>query len=211
VPKARISREKVHPPSLLGQIIERLRGRDQRMVTAGDRFPMLLLDYPKGGHTATREIEFAYTRVLPSLPPAVTECYDGMFPHLPALVVVILRPLNTCTCLGHHHPEGTESRLTRRLAGEMKSTVGEIDLAYEGIRTWRPQPLSTLAAGDMAGKFAELHFQAGVLAVLLHELDHLAFPEKAEREIRTGSNQFYEAVMSELVSREGGTGFGMSA
>jgi hypothetical protein len=55
-----------------------------------------------------------------------------------------------------------------------------------------------------------MHFEAAILAVLLHELHHLAFPDKNEREIRITSNQFYTDVMRELVMRESGHDYGMA-
>jgi hypothetical protein len=201
----------IHARGILERAMDRLRGREQMLVRAGDDFPLLLLSFPSGAREVAREIEAAYARTLRRLSPESRGPYGELFSALPALVVVVLRPLNPCLCLGHHHPAGTESRLTRRLEADLGEPVGEIDLAYEGIRNWRPEPLSTLAAGDLGGRLPAVHFQAAALAVLLHELEHLVFPSKTEQEIRVKSNHFYSSAMRELVAEESGGDYGMAS
>lgn len=191
--------------------MDRIRGREQILVRAGDELPLLLLSVPRGSLDAAREIESAYSHTLRRLSPEIRNVYRPVFDALPGIVVVILHPLNPCECLGHHHPRGTESRFTRGIAADLGEPVGEIDLAWEGIRKWEPEPLSSLAAGDVGGRLASIHFQAGVLAVLLHELEHLVFPDRPEQEIRARSNCFYTAAMQELVAEESGGRYGMAS
>jgi hypothetical protein len=204
-------RHRVPARGILVRLVERLRGREQLLVRAADDLPLLLLSYPRGGLSAAREIEVAYAHTLPRLSAATRAPYQPVFRALPAMLVVLLRPLNPCRCLGHHHPPGAESRLTKRLAADLGSSIGEIDLAYQGIREWTPQPLSTLATGALGGRLAGIHFQAAVLAVLLHELEHLALPENPEQETRARSNAFYSAAMQQLVAEESGADYGMAA
>lgn len=206
-----VQTQAVHPQGILRGFLERLRGREQVLVRADDDLPLLLLSVPRGAVEVAREIEAAYSHTLHRLSPETRNPYRQVFEALPGIVVVILRPLNPCECLGHHHPRGAESRLTRRLAADLGEPVGEIDLAYEGIRKWQPEPLSTLATGDLGGKLDSIHFQAGVLTVLQHELEHLVFPERSEAEIRTRSNRFYTAAMEELVAEESERGYGMAS
>ena len=194
----------VHLPGLLERLTDSVRGREQKLARAGEDLPLLLLSYPSGHAAVAEEIEAAYAHTLRGLAGGTRGPYAALFPALPAMVVVLLRPRNVCGCLGHHHPRGTESRLTRRLSADLGRPVGEIDLAYESIRQWRPQPLLTLAAGELGGRFEALHFQAAVLAILLHELEHLVFPEKTEQDVRVRSNHFYSAAMEELVAGESG-------
>ncbi len=204
------SRRRAHSPGIFARALARLRGRDQLLVRGGVDRPILLLSYPRGHHAVAEEISDVYAHTLASLSEATLNPYRETLKRLPAMVVVLLRPRNPCDCLGHHHPPGAESRLTRRLKADLGSDVGEIDLAWQGIREWRPQPLSSLAVEGIGEGMAELHFQSAVLAVLLHELDHLAFPEKAERDVRSLSNEFYSSVMEVLVEREGGAPYGMT-
>jgi len=200
-----------HPPGILQRVMERIRGREQLLVRPGQGLPLLLITYPRGKQFVAREVEAAFAHTLPRLPKTLLAPYTPTLAALPVLVVVILRPLNTCGCLGHYHPRGTESRLARRLAADLGSDVGEIDLAYEEIRKWKPQPISSLAVGNLGRRLAEMHFEAALLAVLLHELEHLAFPNKKESDIRTASNELYSGLMRELVRRESGQGYGMSS
>ncbi len=201
----------VHPPGLLQRLLERIRGREQLLVRAGEGFPLLLLTYPTGGADVAHTVETAFLHTLPRLPQHILAPYAETLAALPVMVVVILRPVNACGCLGHHHPPGTESRLARRLSMDLGRRVAEIDLAYEAIRAWEPHPISALAVGDLGGRRPAFRFEAALLAVLLHELEHIAFPQRKERDIRTTSNEFYANLMQELVRRESGAGYGMSS
>lgn len=204
-------RKIVHPPGIIQKLVEWLRGRDQLLVRAGEDLPLLVLSFAKGGLAAAREIEAAYGRTLGRLREETRAPYRAVLRSLPSMVVVALRAVNPCTCLGHHHPRGTESRLTRRLASDLGHPIAEIDLAYEGIRNWQPEPLSSLAAGELGARLGAIHFQAAMLAVLLHEMEHLACPERSEQEIRARSNQFYAMAMRELVAEESGADYGMAS
>jgi len=206
-----VHKPRVRPRGVLEAWLERLRRREQRLVRASAEAPLLLLSYPRGGRAVAEEIETACARTFPRLNPEIRVPYEGVFERLPTLVVVLLRPRNLCDCLGHHHPRGTESRLTRRLAADLGSPVGEIDLAYEAIRRWEPQPLAAMAVGDLGSRLPDLHFQAALLAVWLHELEHLAFARSTEHETRTRSNWFYTCAMAQLVAEESGAAYGMAA
>jgi hypothetical protein len=130
-------RARVHVPSLFERLVARLRGRQQLLVRGAMPGPMLLLSYPTGQSEVAGEIERAYAHLLPSLPDAILSRYRGVLGRMPAMVVVLVRQKNPCGCLGHHHVRGTESRLTRRLRGDLGDAVGEIDLAWQAIRDWR--------------------------------------------------------------------------
>jgi hypothetical protein len=205
--------EGFHPPGLLERVLELVRGREQSLLQASAYLPLLLLSYPRGARAAAQEVEFAATRVLPLLKPELRDHYHDVVAVLPAIVVVLLRPYNVCGCLGHYHPPGAESRLARRLAADLGSSVGEIDLAYDGIRAWRPQPLAALAVTtpQQEPEFDRIHFHAALLSVLLHELEHLAFPDRFEADVRKRSNAFHHAVMDQLVSDEFGASYGMTS
>jgi len=201
----------VHPRGILEGLLERLRGREQMLVQGGQDLPLLLLSFPRGSLPVAREIEAACTHTLPRLRAETRAAYQRVFASLPTLIVVLLRPSNPCGCLGHHHPRGTESRLTKRLASDLGSSVAEIDLAYQDIQKWQPQPISSLAAGELGERLTSIHFQAALLAVLLHELEHLALPNNPEQEIRARSNWFYTTAMQELVAEESGGDYGMAS
>ncbi|MCS7314475.1 MAG: hypothetical protein RMI94_05135 [Bryobacterales bacterium] len=206
----RPSAVKVHVPGVLARLKERIRGREQKLVRGGWQMPLLLLVYPRGAGAVASELEHAYAHALPASGSEVRGLYGDLWRALPALIVVQLRERNPCGCLGHHHPPGTESRLARRLASELGHPVAEIDLAYESIRAWQPEPLASLAAEEAAGRLEPLRLRAALLAVLLHEMEHLAFPERSESEILHRSRTFYRRAMSELVGKELGKDYGIA-
>jgi len=207
----RRSAPRIHPPSLWERFLDLVRGRDQLLVRPPGHLPLLLITFPRGREDVAHELEAAFTQTLPLLPPPLVQRYREVLESLPVLIVIVLRPRNLCGCLGHHHPPGSESRLARRLASDLGGTqhVGEVDLAYETIRAWRPQPLARLAEPRLETALERLHFRVGLLAVLLHELEHIAFPDRVESEVRHASDEFYRMVMAELVREEGGD-YGMS-
>lgn len=200
----------VHLPGLLLRALRWIRGRSQLLVRSAETMPLLLLSYPKSAEVAAREIEAAYVRTLPRMSAQAREPYQEMWAVLPAIVVVLLEPKNPCGCLGHHHPPGAESRLAQRLSAELGHPVAEIDLAYEDIRAWQPEPLSALAIEQGGTALASAQFQAAALSVLLHELEHLAFPGRSEPVVRARSRRFYAQAMQELVAELGGD-YGMAS
>lgn len=200
---------RIHTPGLLKSIVERLRGREQLLVRGLREWPLLLLRFPRGARAIAEELQDAWLHTLASLAAPGADCYRGMLRRMPPLVVVQLRERNHCTCLGHHHPAGTESRFTRNLAAETGGPVGEIDLAWEAIRAWQPNPLSALAAG-VEPSFAALQFRTAMLTVLLHELEHLAYPDRHEQAVRGASDAFYTAALDELLRQEGAVQYGMA-
>jgi len=202
--------DRVHTPGLLRSLFEHVRGREQMLVRGFGHWPLLLVSFPPGGREAADELRESWLHTLPSLQTPEAEPYHRILSRLPVIVVVLLRSRNVCTCLGHHHPMGTESRLARRLAVDAGCEVGEIDLAWESIRDWQPQPLASLASGVTPNSFARLHFRAALLTVLLlHELEHLAFPDREESSVRNASDEFYTYLLGDLLRQEGAPGFGM--
>ena len=138
--------------------------------------------------------------------------YDDVLHQTPPLVVVHMRRRNLCTCLGHHHPEGTEGRLTRRLRNLSGVRTGEIDLAYEAIRDWEPLPLSHLALPAHANDHPEMgitQWQLALLSVFLHELHHLVHPQETEHTVRERSQTFYVDTLTHFVSERFGVEYGL--
>jgi hypothetical protein len=200
-----------HTPGVLAQCLEVLRGREQMLIRGLEQQPLLLVSFPPGRQEAAEKLRFAYRDLLPSLAASTQAMYAGLFERLPAMVVVLLRGRGVCDCLGHQHPKGTESALTRRLQNDLGGPVGEIDLACDQILQWQPWPISDLASGVEPGEIKRLHFPIALLSVLLHELEHLAFPLREEAAIRLHSNRFYVAAMDELVNQEFGARYGMGS
>jgi hypothetical protein len=146
-----------------------------------------------------------------TLPDRFRSRYQEILPETPPVVVVLLRRRNFCTCLGHHHPPGTESRITRRLRGLSGVRTGELDLAFEAIREWEPQPLSHLALPPEADteEFRSFQWRLALLAVFLHELHHLVEPDAPEFGVRTKSQKFYADSLSHYVAEQFGVEYGL--
>ena len=210
-------RLRIRPRGLWVAVLERLRGRDQLLIQAGDALPLVVASYPRGRTWFATSLQSALCSTFRSVPAAVREQYRDVLENVPSLVVAELRARNAGSCLGHHHPPGTESRLARRLMVDTGRRVGEIDLAVEEIRAWEPRPLSGLAAvaaesmqDDRArADFAYQRFHTALLAVFLHELEHLAFPARPEHEVRRRSDAFYLSALGAFVEQEYGVTFGI--
>ncbi len=181
------------------------------LVRAGEDLPLVVVSYPRGNIAfaeALRSAICAY-RLLSQ---ETRESYADVLGRLPSMVVAVLRDHNQCTCLGNQHPPGTESRMARRLASDTGMRVGEIDLAVESIRRWEPLPLAALAAEPAPADrpvLEEFRFQIAVLAVFLHELEHLAFPDHEEQDVRRRSTSFYAASLREFFSEQLGVKYGI--
>ena len=202
----------IHPRGILWELLDWMRGREQLLVRASEDLPLVVISYPRGKLGLAEALRSAICLTYRTISPETRERYAPVIARLPSLVVAILRPRNACTCLGHHHPPGTEGRIARRLRSDTGLRVGEIDLAVEAIREWEPLPLAALAArppGDHHPELSEFRFRAALLAVFLHELEHLAFPERDEQEVRQRSTDFYAASLRQFFSQELGLNYGI--
>lgn len=210
-------RPRIHSRGPLLRLVDRLRGWDQLLIRAGDTLPLVVASYPRGHFAYATALESALGSTFRSIPESVRAAYAETLSGVPTLLVAVLRGTNPCGCLGHHHPAGAEGRLARRLASDTGHEIGEIDLAIEAIRKWEPLPLAAIEAqearrelGDSSlTEFAYFRFHTAVLSIFLHELEHLAFPNRSEGVIRQRSNEFYLAAVQDFAAREFGSVFGI--
>ena len=200
-----------HSPGLLTRLYRRLRGSEQVLVRPVAELPLVLLSYAKGDAEGVEPFRESLEVVWAALPESFRQRYAGTLRSAPPLVVVQLRRRNICSCLGHHHPSGTESRLTRKLRSLSGVRTGELDLAFEAIREWEPLPLSHLALPPEADtkEMNSLQWELALLAVFLHELHHLAHPDEPESAVRSRSQQFYADALSHFVFEQFGVEFGL--
>jgi len=202
---------RIHPQSLLRQIYLWIRGTEQILVRPAAELPLVLISYAKGDREGMEHLKESLEETWMTLPETFRQRYAEVLGQVPPFVVTLLRRRNLCACLGHHHPPGTESRLTRRLRGMSGVATGEIDLAYEAIREWEPQPLSLPALHSAAetDEFRSFQWQLALLAVFLHELNHLVSPKESEARVRGKSQQFYEDVLAHFVAERFGVEYGL--
>lgn len=210
--------ERAHTAGLFSQLIGQVVGKGQALISAGDDLPLVLARYPRGRSKLVASLQDAVRHTFPSLPPPIRGAYQEVLQRATPVVIADLRRHNPCTCLGHHHPPASHSPFARAFAQETGRQVGEIDLAIDAIRAWEPLPLSGLAVEawvpdcDRLSKseFAEARFHAGLLSVFLHELEHLAFPERPEQQVREHSNKFYVDALHAQLASNFGLHFGFS-
>ena len=211
-------RERAHTPGLVSQLLTRVLGKGQELISAGEELPYVLARYPRGRAALVAGLRDAVTRTFTALPASIRTLYQDVLSRATPVVIADLRRRNPCTCLGHHHPPSSHSSFARTFAAETGRPVGEIDLAIDSIRIWEPLPLSGLAAEawvpdcDRLSKteFSQARFHAALLSVFLHELEHLAFPEHTEQQVRERSNHFYVQAVRAQLSRDFGLSFGIS-
>ena len=203
--------KRIYPQGLLRQIYLWVRGTEQILVRPAAELPLVLISYAKGDLVGMERLKESIEETWLTLPDHFRGRYADVLGQVPPFVVVLLRRRNLCTCLGHHHPAGSESLLTRRLRGMSGVLTGEIDLAYEAIREWDPQPLSYPALQSTAEneEFRSFQWQLALLDVFLHELHHLVSPFESETTVRTRSQMFYEDVLAHFVAQQFGVEYGL--
>ncbi len=205
----------VHPQGLLRFLWESLRGTEQILVRPSPELPLVTIAFPRGERQGALELKGALEETWLTIPQTLRAHYAPVLSKMPPMVVVDLRSRNGCRCLGHFHPPGTESRVTRRLRALSGVDACEMDLAFAAIRDWQPAPLAYTAAREAAGpdraaEFEMFRLRLALLDVFLHELHHRAAPEAEEKEVRGHSGEFYTAALNEFVQHHYGVEYGLS-
>src|SRR6266404_3037104 len=206
----------VHAPGLLRFIWEMIRGSEQILVRPAPELPLVTITFPRGERAGALELKSALEETWLTIPSLLRARYAPVLGKMPPMVVVDLRSRNTCRCLGHFHPAGAESRVTRRLRALSGVDACEMDLAFAAIRDWQPAPLAYTAAREAAGperaaEFELFRLRLALLDVFLHELHHRAAPEADEAEVRGHSGDFYAAALDTFVQDHFGVAYGLSS
>ncbi len=201
-------RSGIHSKSLSAHIWDRVRGVEESLVEGRNGLPPIDAVYPRGRSDLADSLSETLHFTFPALPEDTIAPYRAVIDRLPPLLVVELRSRNICSCLGHHHEWPNLSQRSNSLANQIDGEVGEIDLAIDSIRVWEPRPLSTLAVEDAAPtareEIVDTRFHSAILAVFLHELEHLVFPSRAESDVRKHSDEFYLNILNfQLADRFG--------
>jgi hypothetical protein len=90
-------------------------------------------------------------------------------------------------------------------------SCGELDIAYERVKTWQAMPLMDTALdarfleGSRLEEFHVEQFRLRLLSVLLHEMNHLVFPHEPEASVRERSMAFYRDALAHYVENTLGT------
>jgi hypothetical protein len=144
-------------------------------------------------------------------PASCREAFEEILFKAPALVVVQLRRKNLCGCLGHRHVVVKEAPFAERHEALGGASAGELDIAYDRIGSWQALPLSDTALdaryleGSRMDDFHTQQYRLRVLSVLLHEINHLVFPNEPESSVRERSLTFYRDALANYVENTAST------
>lgn len=205
---------RVHTPGLLWRLYVALRGFEQVMVRPAAGLPLVVIAFSRRHRAAAGELRGALEETWLTIPDKIRALYVAVLEKVPPIFVVILRRKSPCRCLGHRHPPGTETRIARKLGTGSTIPVGEMDLAFEGIRQWQPLPLADLAVESAVGEedreeVAVFRYRLALLDVFLHELNHYADPHETELAVRQLSQRFYTEALDAFMFARFGVHYGL--
>ncbi len=181
---------------------EWIAGRRFRACSFGDRrWPVLVVAHKAWDAGRVADLEQALGREWADVPEDCRDTYDEILLRAPKVVVIQFRRTNVCGCLGHRHVVVSESAFTLAhdaLGGE---AAGELDIACERIRTWQALPLTDIALdsqfldGSRQEDFHAEQYRLKLLSVVLHEINHLVYPQEPEASVRERSMGFYREAL----------------
>jgi hypothetical protein len=139
------------------------------------------------------------------VPSRCREAYDEILDKAPGIVVVQLKRTNVCGCLGHRHVAVKETPFSDPHEAFGGASCGEIDIAFERVKSWKALPLTDTAldtkflSGSRLEEFHAEQFRMRLLSVLLHEINHLVYPNEPEASVRERSLAFYREALAGYV------------
>ena len=121
-------------------------GRRYRIARFLDRpLPLVVIAHGFRDAAKARELASVIEQDWAVVPQSCRDAYDETLLHAPELVVVQLRRKNVCRCLGHRHPVVREAPFAEPHEAFGGARVGEMDIAYERVKSWPGLPLSDIA------------------------------------------------------------------
>ena len=181
-------------------------GRRYRVGQFSDRArPLVIVAYSFRDTASARQLALAVEQDWAAVPNRCREAYDEILFKVPGLIIVQLRRKNVCGCLGHRHLIVKEAPFAEAHEAFGGVRVGEIDIAYERVKTWQALPLSDTALdtkfleGPRLEEFRARQFRLRLLSILLHETNHLVAPDEPETSVRERSLAFYHDALASYV------------
>jgi len=185
---------------------EWLSGRRYRVARFLERpRPLVIMAHSHRDAAQARQAALAVEEDWAQAPNRCREAYDDILFRAPALVIVQLRRTNICGCLGHRHVVVKEAPFSEPHEAIGSERCGEMDIAFERVRTWQALPLSDTALdakfleGSRLEEFHAKQFRLKLLSILLHETNHLVSPQEPEPSIRERSLIFYRESLENYV------------
>ena len=167
--------------------------------------PLVIVAYSFRDTSRARQLALAVEQDWAAVPNRCREAYDEILFKVPGLIIVQLRRKNVCGCLGHRHLIVKEAPFAEAHEAFGGVRVGEIDIAYERVKTWQALPLSDTALdtkfleGPRLEEFRARQFRLRLLSILLHETNHLVAPDEPETSVRERSLAFYHDALASYV------------
>ncbi len=185
-------------------------GRKYWLTCFKDRLtPVVVVAYSCFGSfrsaSVARQIGLAVEHDWAVAPSWCREAYDEILFKALDLMIVQLRRKNLCGCLGHRHVVVREAPFAEAHQAFAGAVVGEMDIAYQRVETWQALPLTDTAfdtkflEGSRQVEFRAQQFRLKLLSVLLHETNHLVFPQEPENSVRERSLAFYRNALANYV------------
>jgi hypothetical protein len=183
-----------------------LRGRRYRVARFHDRpLPLVVIAHSFRDAAMARQMALVIEQDWAGVPQTCRDAYDEILFKAPELIVVQLRRRNLCRCLGHRHPVVREAPFAEPHEAFGGARVGEMDIAYERVKTWAGLPLTDTAldvkflAGPRLEEFHAKQFRLRLLSILLHESNHLAATNEPESVVLSRSLSFYRESLAAYV------------
>ena len=197
---------------------EWLRGRRYRLAglsrpaaagepsTAGGAKPreslLVVIAHARRDTAVALRVAEALEKDWPAVPLRCRAAYEGILACAPEIIVLDLRRVNRCGCLGHRHLVVREPPFAEAHEAFGGAAIGEIDIALKLVQAWPVLSLldcalvSRFFEGSRLDEFRHRQWGLRLLSVFLHETHHLVFPADAEDAVRGRSVAFYRDALS---------------
>ena len=187
----------------LARWTEWLAGRRYRLARFPDRpIPLVVIAHSFRDSSRSRQVALAVEQDWPGAPQKCREAYDEILLKAPDILVIQLRRRNLCGCLGHRHVVVREAPFAEPHEAFGGAAIGEIDIAWRRVDTWRALPLTDTAfdtkflEGTRLVEFRSQQFRLKTLSIVLHEINHLVSAHEPENTVRERSLSFYRDAVT---------------
>jgi len=183
-----------------------LAGRRYALAAFPDRAsPLVVVAHARRDSLQALEMVRAVERDWSEAPQQCYDAYEQILQNSPKLVIIQFRRTNVCGCLGHRHVIVKEQPFAEPHDALGGDPAGELDIAFERVRSWVALPLSDFAldtqfvAGSRLEEFQATRLRLQLLSILLHEINHMVRSQEPEASVRERSLAFYRDALAHYV------------